>query len=133
MWFRPSFRVVGRHIKDGDAIAVSIRNYKAAPIRRDAVDAWLFAGAGNRDLAAAIKVEDTDGVGAGVGNVCPMASGVDGDKRRQAVDRDGGRNAIILSIDYRNCAGLRIDDVDLIADRVYCQVSRIVPTCRVRS
>jgi hypothetical protein len=54
-----------------------------------------------------------------------MASGVDGDKRWQAVDRDGGRDPITLSIDYGDRAGLRIDDVDLIADRVHSHVSGI--------
>ena len=46
---------------------------RRAAIGRDAGDAGLFAGAGYGDLAAAVKVEDADGVGAGVGNVGAMA------------------------------------------------------------
>lgn len=47
-----------------------------------------------------------------------MAGGLDGDGIWQAMDGDGSDHAIFFGINYRDRAGLSVDDVDFVAFRI---------------
>ena len=115
-------RNVWRHIEDGDAVAATIRDDKGAAVGGDAIDVRLFAGSGHGDLAASIKIEDAECVGARVGHVGPMACWVDADERGQTVDRDGCDDPVVLRVDYGDRARLGVDDVDFVAKRIGGQI-----------
>ncbi len=91
---------------------------QATAIGRDAVDVRLFASSGYGDLAPPVKVENAECVRARVGNISAMACWIDANEGGQAVDGDGCGDAVGFCVDYGDCAGLGVDDVDLVANRV---------------
>src|SRR6266478_4179540 len=54
-----------------------------------------------------------------------MACWVDADEGGQAVDWNGCGDAVVLGVDHGDGAGLGVDDVDLVANRVYGQICRV--------
>src|SRR5271170_157499 len=54
-----------------------------------------------------------------------MASGINGDEQRQTVGWNGSDDLVSLRVDHGDCAGLSIDDVNLIPRRVCCQVGGV--------
>jgi hypothetical protein len=54
-----------------------------------------------------------------------MAGWIDTDKRGQAVNRESCGDAVAFRVNYGNCTGLTVDDVDLITNRVGGEMSRI--------
>ena len=54
-----------------------------------------------------------------------MPRWIDGEKSRQAVHRNSRGNPVVLPINDGNCAGLRVDRIDLIANRIRDHIGRV--------
>lgn len=102
-----------------------IADNKTSAIGGDASNGRLFASTGYCNLTPAIKVECADTVRGRVDHVRAMASWFDGDKARLMMNADRGDDAIGIRVDHRDCAGLSIGDVDLIANWIHGQTTWI--------
>ena len=92
--------VVRSDPEDGDAVASAIGDDQGAHVRRDAGETGLLSGSGDGYLAAAVEVEDADGVGAGVGYVGAVAGGVHADGVGQAMNGDREGDAVGFGVDH---------------------------------
>ena len=97
----------------------------------------LLAGADLGYFAAVLEIDDGDGVGAGVGDVCQLAIGVEIDGDGLAVERDGCGDGVVFSVDDREgtlAAGRAgVDDVDFVERGAGGQATGFWPTGSSRS
>ncbi len=109
--------IIRSYLKDRDAPTASVRYHQTAPIRRNPHHRWHLARSSHSNLPPPVQIKNTHSIRPRIRDISFMSRGVNCNKRRQMVDRNGSSNPVGIRINHRHSSRLRIHDIDLIPDR----------------